>query len=857
MKKLLSALLVVFFATSAMAQTGLTCEDPIPVGQDYRASVEADSELWYTASTYDLPLHVYFSPEIDNSTWGPEVQIDFTCTPGVYDDPKLDSVIQQLSGFGLSLPVEFMCDKVYRNGKTEWDLVIDESYRERLTEVGITYNVQAFVKVYFSDAGEIRMTPDTSFQSCVKNGYYVQLGDTIDIAPNDSERMFVLPYSEWQNDSIQFTWIGDQSARVWVAAGECDFTPITTSAYYRAHYDIAQDAPHKLQASQIKSFMEANKYGGIYFGKVISSGAGKLVVEKIPLGEIQGDAVLLKHGESVQLQANDNQVYCFPKTWKSTEFLANTQYLMAMHVSNTPNFEPGDANVISKYAFSKEGNDRLLQLSAGDITALAASASDDYLYVRFVCNKATTLTPSLWNNSSCANNSILIQSGEKISLKTTSTSTVYRLRYDDWKGYDFSMKWNSYAQLSLYIANACDIMLSSADPHVIWSKTFNPSASATVTAAELDAWASHVDADGLLYVRVNPKNTGNVTFTSAKPAETDPEGPVTPDPEYVYESAAICFGETYEWNGQTLTESGKYTHTATAENGAVTITELTLTVYPQTPATTEEVTIEFGATYEWNGVVYEESGVYTITLQDENGCDYQATLVLTVLPETLYTTESAAICFGEAYDWNGVTYTESGEYTYTTVAANGADSIVTLQLTVYPQTPATTEEVTVEFGATYEWNGVVYEESGVYTITLQDENGCDYQATLVLTVLPEPVSPCVAASTLLEPVAELTINLQNAVAIYRIDYQAWVASGVNLVWSGAAPLHTFVAKDCEFAVAIYHRDVVNYTEVPAEGNVVLSQSILSGLEQYVDADGYLYVRFLTEFEGQLTTELAE
>ena len=231
-----------------------------------------------------------------------------------------------------------------------------------------------------------------------------------------------------------------------------------------------------------------------------------------------------------------------------------------------------------------------------------------------------------------------------------------------------------------------------------------------------------------------------------------------------------------------------------------------------------------------------------------------------IAPGPVHTYESATVCFDEeGYEWNGQTYTESGEYTYTTVAANGADSIVTLTLTVYPQTPATTEEVTVKFGETYEWHGVVYAESGEYTITLQDENGCDYQATLILTVLPEekPVSPCVAASTLLEPVAELTLNLGNAFDIYRIDYEAWLASGVNLVWTGKGALHTFVAKDCEFAVAIYHKDVVNYTEVPAEGNVILSKAILAPLAQYVDADGYLYVRFLTEKEGQLTTTLAE
>ena len=328
----------------------------------------------------------------------------------------------------------------------------------------------------------------------------------------------------------------------------------------------------------------------------------------------------------------------------------------------------------------------------------------------------------------------------------------------------------------------------------------------TITAAELEEWSSQVDADGFLYVRVSPSLTGRLTITSAKPAETEPEGPVL-DPVNTTESATICFGETYPWNGKEYNATGKYTYTTVAVNGA----------------------------------------------------DSIVTLDLTVLPEVPVTKEKAAVCYGETYTWQGQEYTASGEYSVILQDVNGCDSVITLTLTVYPQTSATTEEVTVAYGETYEWHGTVYAESGEYTIALQDENGCDYQATLILTVLPEekPVSPCVAASTLLEPVAELTLNLGNAFDIYRIDYEAWLASGVNLVWTGKGALHTFVAKDCEFAVAVYHKDVVNYTEVPAEGNVVLSKAILAPLVQYVDADGYLYVRFLTELEGQLTTTLAE
>ncbi len=755
MKKLFSTLFVVFFATSMMAQMGLTCNDPIPVDKSYTGHVDADSELWYTAWTWDLPLHVYFSPDSMNTTWGPEVQIDFTCNYGDYShDQKLDSVVNLLKVMGLTLPVEFLCDKVVRDGKVEWDLSIDEKYRDQLTEYGLTHNVQAFVKVYFPDGGSISLTPDTAFQSCLDHGHYAQLGDTIDIAANDSNKMIVLPFTEWQKDSIRFVWTGDKPARVWVAEDECRFTPVDGSVFVKAKYDIDNNTPKKLYPSDMESAM-ANWIGaGIFYAKVLSEGPGQLIIERIPLGAIQGDAILLKHGESVQLQANDNRVFCFPKTWKASEFLANTQYLMGMYVSNTPDFAPSvdDENVITNYAFSKDNTQRLLQLSSNDIANLATEASDDYLYVRFVCNKATMLTPALWTASSCADKSLLIRSGERFLAPANSQNILYRMRYADWEGYDFNIKWTGNGTLPCYIATTCEFMFTSADPNMLFMPAVPGRNNLDVKVSDMEGWAERIDDNGFVYVRFAPTAQGRITFTSAKPAETDPEGPVL-DPVYTYETATVCFGEGYEWNGQT--------------------------------------------------------------------------------------------------------YTESGEYTYTTVAANGADSIVTLTLTVYPQTEATTEEVTVGYGETYEWHGVVYAESGEYTITLQDENGCDYQATLLLTVEEKPVSPCVAASTLLEPVAELTLNLGNAFDIYRIDYEAWLASGVNLVWTGKGALHTFVAKDCEFAVAIYHKDVVNYTEVPAEGNVVLSKAILAPLAQYVDADGYLYVRFLTELEGQLTTTLAE
>jgi hypothetical protein len=245
-KKFFSALVVVLFATSMMAQTGLTCEDPIPVDENYVATVDGPCTRWYVANTFDLPLSVYFSPFSEKSTTSPVVEVDFTCTPGVYNDAKLDSLINVIQGFDVEFPVMFMCDLVVRDGKNEWDLSIDKKYREQMTEFGITYNVQALVKVTFFEGGEIRLKPDDLFKNCIENSEFIQLGDTIDILPNDAERIFVVSYSEWQNDSIRFVWSGDEAARVWLASPMCEFEPSLADPMVWDYLEVTKDASRKL-----------------------------------------------------------------------------------------------------------------------------------------------------------------------------------------------------------------------------------------------------------------------------------------------------------------------------------------------------------------------------------------------------------------------------------------------------------------------------------------------------------------------------------------------------------------------------------------------------------------------------------
>jgi hypothetical protein len=292
-KKFFSALVVVLFATSMMAQTGLACEDPIPVDENYVGTVDGPCELWYTAWTYDLPLNVHFVPDAENSMYSPEIEVDFTCIPGVYSDKKLDSLINFVDAYDVTFPLELMCDLISPNGKNEWSLSVNKTYREQLAEFGIPYNLQAYIKVKFYESGRITLKPDTLFKNCMETAEYLHLGDTIEISANDVDRVFVLPYTDWQEDSIRYVWIGEQSATIYAAVQECSFEPSTTNGFVWTTYHVTADVPCKLYPSQMKTAIKENVGGGLFYGKVIAPVAGKLVVEKIPMASAEGGATLL------------------------------------------------------------------------------------------------------------------------------------------------------------------------------------------------------------------------------------------------------------------------------------------------------------------------------------------------------------------------------------------------------------------------------------------------------------------------------------------------------------------------------------------------------------------------------------
>ena len=162
-----------------------------------------------------------------------------------------------------------------------------------------------------------------------------------------------------------------------------------------------------------------------------------------------------------------------------------------------------------------------------------------------------------------------------------------------------------------------------------------------------------------------------------------------------------------------------------------TIMVLNLTINYSTDTTIYD-TICANSMYVENGFNTNVAGIYTDTLQTVNGCDSVVRLQLVVYP-VYDTTIIAAICSGETYTANGFNVSVAGTYTDTLQTINGCDSVVTLNLTINNSTAGTDVVTACD---SYTWiDGVTYTASNnTATYTLTNAAGCDSVVTLNLTI---------------------------------------------------------------------------------------------------------------------------
>ncbi|MBR1770344.1 MAG: choice-of-anchor J domain-containing protein, partial [Bacteroidales bacterium] len=217
-----------------------------------------------------------------------------------------------------------------------------------------------------------------------------------------------------------------------------------------------------------------------------------------------------------------------------------------------------------------------------------------------------------------------------------------------------------------------------------------------------------------------------VYLDNIKIFDNDGEEPVEPIEPTVETSAATNVTETtatlhgtITLGNQTITARGFEWKESTAANYtsvSATGTNMTYNLSNLTPNTT----------YTYHAFVTTANGTQT-------GDEVEFTTLEQSVEPCTPTTETitATVCYGESYEYNGVSYSTSGTHTLATLTnAAGCDSTVILNLTVRPQN-ASTQEVEISSNELpYQFGSQSLTAAGTYTEVFEDANGCDSTVTL-------------------------------------------------------------------------------------------------------------------------------
>lgn len=205
-------------------------------------------------------------------------------------------------------------------------------------------------------------------------------------------------------------------------------------------------------------------------------------------------------------------------------------------------------------------------------------------------------------------------------------------------------------------------------------------------------------------------------------------------------SITICPSELpYSWNGLTFNAAGSQSANLTSVSGCDSIATLNLAVLAPQSSNSTITICSNQLPYSWNGLVFNGAGSQTTIIQDINGCDSSATLNLLV-QNTLTSTTNISICQTELpYTWNNIVLSSGGTQTVNLVSVGGCDSVATIVLSLYPEYNTSESHTICSNEAPFSWNGFNLSNSTSQTITLQSVYGCDSVVTLNLTVLPETI----------------------------------------------------------------------------------------------------------------------
>jgi len=241
--------------------------------------------------------------------------------------------------------------------------------------------------------------------------------------------------------------------------------------------------------------------------------------------------------------------------------------------------------------------------------------------------------------------------------------------------------------------------------------------------------------------------------------------------------------DSYVWDDSVITTSGDYERHYTSNAGCDSVVILHLTINHPASYTFNDTILENNLPYTLNGIDYDTTGTYVQLLTTVGGCDSTLTLNLTVL-YNVQTNVDSVLCPHELpLLWNGVTFTDAGTQDAVLTAANGADSVVTMTLTLKPSPQAvingspfmcadSSVVLTADSAYSYLWSSgatidsILVSTEGYYGLTVTNEYGCiDTVGRSVLVAILDPIIAFDIGNICAGGIYNITIGYQNTANI--------------------------------------------------------------------------------------------
>lgn len=544
MKRHLFLAILLFLAVSPLAlqAQSLNCEDAIPVTEGFEMRIEGPGYYIFTATTYDLPIALDYIPD-ERYTQSPQGLGDFSCsTPGVYDDPNLTLLVQDVNKWGYSMPLEFSFAMLPIEGeRPTYRMDVLTEYRDRLGLYGINYDVRAWILVEFFGAGKLTTHQDNTFRDCLASSITIQERDTFSLTPaSATEDAYRFPIIQWLNDSVLFRWEGEKPLNIWLG-NECDFALDNADPAVLMKFTIDPSTGCDSLFLTSKDLYEIScltGQTGTNYMRFETTESADLYFTFDPAPAPDNKAIPLRIGEPVALPEGLSPLYCFPVSWLRngdamiwrTTAPQSTEMRLYMHDEGIFRVTNDATTASAIYSFAMDDATRVLQWTDREVDALSYANSNTYYYVRFLTNAPADVTLWYWvdqsSSSECVNNSRILSPLDSKRIAANNSGQAYRIPVAQWaeRGQDVQMTWEGLSKLTVWIMKTCKGNLKTSNVNYINSMLINYTADNNTrlfTNSEIAGWADLADEDGYIYMRFSVGSEGVVTTQPLNATEQD------------------------------------------------------------------------------------------------------------------------------------------------------------------------------------------------------------------------------------------------------------------------------------------------------------------------------------------------